>query len=72
MVRPVEKIGKIDITQVGSVVGSRGAVPQALESVLEQTVHAPGLNRLLERVRDDIRYDDRLRRRDRDERRADD
>ncbi|MCC5989307.1 MAG: flotillin [Pararhodobacter sp.] len=73
MVRPVEKIGKIDITQVGSVEGSRGAVLQALESVLQQTVHAPGLNRLLERVRDDIRDDDdRRRRRRRDERREDD
>ncbi len=67
MVKPVEKIGKIDITQVGSVEGSRGAVLQALESVLEQTVHAPGLNRLLERVHDDIRHDDTRRRRERDD-----
>jgi flotillin len=75
MVRPVEKIGKIDITQVGTVEGSRGAVLQALESVLAQTVHAPGLNRLLERVQDDIRHDDRRRRSrdsDRDDRRDDD
>lgn len=63
MVKPAEKIGNINVTQVGSVEGSRGAVLQALESVLEQTVHAPGLNRLLDRVRDDIRYDDTRRRR---------
>ncbi|MGP9791714.1 flotillin domain-containing protein [Roseinatronobacter sp. NSM] len=62
MVKPAEKIGNINVTQVGSVEGSRGAVLQALESVLEQTVHAPGLNRLLERVQDDIRYDDTRRR----------
>lgn len=67
MVKPAEKIGKIDITQVGSVEGSRGAVLQALESVLEQTVHAPGLNRLLERVHEDIRYDEPRRRRTRDD-----
>jgi len=72
MVKPVEKIGKIDITQVGSVEGSRGAVLQALESVLAQTVHAPGLSRLLERVRDDISDDDRRSRRRRDGRHADD
>ena len=68
MVKPAEKIGNINVTQVGSVEGSRGAVLQALESVLEQTVHAPGLHRLLERVQDDIRHDDtRRRRRDRDD-----
>ena len=67
MVKPAEKIGNINVTQVGSVEGSRGAVLQALESVLEQTVHAPGLNRLLERARDDMRLDDTRRRRDRDD-----
>ncbi|MCC5968034.1 MAG: hypothetical protein JJU24_18100 [Natronohydrobacter sp.] len=67
MVKPAEKIGKIDITQVGSVEGSRGAVLQALESVLEQTVHAPGLSRLLERVHEDIRYDEPRRTRTRDD-----
>jgi flotillin len=66
MVKPAEKIGNINVTQVGSVEGSRGAVLQALESVLEQTVHAPGLNRLLERARDDLRYDETRRNRDRD------
>jgi uncharacterized membrane protein YqiK len=63
MVKPAEKIGSINVTQVGTVEGSRGAILQALESMLEQTVHAPGLSRLLERVRDDIRHDDRPRRR---------
>jgi flotillin len=67
MVKPAEKIGNINVTQVGTVEGSRGAVLQALESVLEQTVHAPGLNRLLERARDDMRMDDTRRRRDREE-----
>lgn len=63
MVKPAEKIGNINVTQVGTVEGSRGAILQALESMLEQTVHAPGLSRLLERVHDDIRYDDNKRRR---------
>jgi flotillin len=67
MVKPAEKIGNINVTQVGSVEGSRGAVLQALESVLEQTVHAPGLNRLLERARDDMRLDDTRRRRERED-----
>jgi flotillin len=67
MVKPAEKIGNINVTQVGTVEGSRGAVLQALESVLEQTVHAPGLNRLLERARDDMRLDDIRHRRARDD-----
>ena len=67
MVKPAEKIGNINVTQVGTVEGSRGAVLQALESVLEQTVHAPGLSRLLERVHDDIRHEGTRRRRDRDD-----
>ncbi|HMO06578.1 MAG TPA: SPFH domain-containing protein [Paracoccaceae bacterium] len=66
MVKPAEKIGTINVTQVGTVEGSRGAVLQALESMLEQTVHAPGLSRLLERAQDDLRRDDRRRRRDDD------
>lgn len=67
MVKPAEKIGNINVTQVGTVEGSRGAVLQALESVLEQTVHAPGLHGLLDRVRDDIRYDNRKRRHNSDD-----
>lgn len=63
MVKPAEKIGNINITQVGTVEGSRGAIMQALESMLEQTVHAPGLGRLLERAQNDLRHDDRKRRR---------
>jgi flotillin len=57
MVKPAEKIGNINVTQVGTVEGSRGAVLQALESVLEQIVQVPGLNRLLDRARDIMRPD---------------
>jgi len=70
MVKPVEKIGKIDITQVGSVEGSRGAILQALDSVLEQAVHAPNLHRVLDQIGDEIRdgtMDRKDRRRRRDE-----
>lgn len=66
MVKPAEKIGNINVTQVGTVEGSRGAILQALDSVLEQAVHAPGLHRLLDRITDDIRDGDLdKRRRDR-------
>ena len=70
MVKPIEKIGKIDITQVGSVEGSRGAILQALDSVLEQAVHAPNLHRVLDQIGDEIRdgtLDRKDRRRRRDE-----
>lgn len=69
MVKPAEKIGSINVTQVGSVDGSRGAILQALDSVLEQAVHAPSLHRVLDRLSDDIRTGelDRGRRRDRRE-----
>lgn len=69
MVKPAEKIGNINVTQVGTVEGSRGAILQALDSVLEQAVHAPGLHRILDRLGDDIRKGDldRSRRRDRDD-----
>ena len=63
-------IGKIDITQVGSVEGSRGAILQALDSVLEQAVHAPNLHRVLDQIGDEIRdgtMDRKDRRRRRDE-----
>jgi flotillin len=67
MVKPAEKIGSINVTQVGSVEGSRGAILQALDSVLEQAVAAPSLHRLLDRIGDDIRSGDldRKSRRDR-------
>jgi uncharacterized membrane protein YqiK len=67
MVKPAEKIGSINVTQVGSVDGSRGAILQALDSVLEQAVHAPSLHRLVERIGEDIRegeFDKRRRRRE--------
>lgn len=67
MVKPAEKIGSISINQVGTVEGSRGAIMQAMEGILEQAVHAPGLHRLLDRVTDDIRHGDldrKSRRRD--------
>jgi flotillin len=67
MVKPAEKIKEININQVGTVEGSRGAILQALEGVLEQTVSAPNLHRVLDRLTDDIRDGelDRKRRRDR-------
>ena len=56
------------MTQVGSVDGSRGAMLQALDSVLAQAVHAPSLHRVLYRLTDDIRTSDldrdRMRRRE--------
>lgn len=55
MVKPAEKIGKIDITQVGSVEGSRGAILQALDGVLSQAVHAPNLHHVLDKISDEIR-----------------
>ncbi|MBN8292088.1 flotillin [Rhodobacter sp. NTK016B] len=67
MMKPVEKIKEININQVGTVEGSRGAILQALESVLDQAVQAPNLHRVLDRLTDDIRDGDldRKRRRDR-------
>ena len=67
MMKPVEKIKEININQVGTVEGSRGAILQALESVLDQAVQAPNLHRVLDRLTDDIRDGDldRKRRKDR-------
>ncbi|PWE31565.1 flotillin [Pararhodobacter marinus] len=67
MMKPTEKIKEININQVGTVEGSRGAILTALESVLDQAVHAPNLHRVLDRLTDDIRDGDldRKRRRDR-------
>jgi len=67
MMKPVEKIKEININQVGTVEGSRGAILQALESVLDQAVTAPNLHRVLDRLTDDIRDGDldRKRRKDR-------
>ena len=69
MMKPVEKIKEININQVGTVEGSRGAILQALESVLDQAVTAPNLHRVLDRLTDDIRDGslDGKRRRDRRE-----
>lgn len=69
MMKPVEKIKEININQVGTVQGSRGAILQALESVLDQAVQAPNLHKVLDRLTDDIRDGDldRKRRRDRRE-----
>ncbi len=69
MMKPVEKIKEININQVGTVEGSRGAILQALESVLDQAVSAPNLHRVLDRLTDDIRDGeiDRKRRKDRRE-----
>ncbi|HRK69141.1 MAG TPA: flotillin domain-containing protein, partial [Hyphomonas sp.] len=66
MMKPVEKIKEININQVGTVEGSRGAILQALESVLDQAVSAPNLHRVLDRLTDDIRDGeiDRKRRKD--------
>jgi uncharacterized membrane protein YqiK len=58
MVKPAEKIASINVTQVGSVDGSRGAILQALDSVLSQAVHAPHLHKVLDRLTDDIRTGD--------------
>lgn len=68
MVKPAEKIKEININQVGTVEGSRGAILQALEGVLEQTVQAPNLHRVLDRLTDDLRAGDLDRRRNRDRR----
>ncbi|MFN4099929.1 MAG: flotillin family protein [Pararhodobacter sp.] len=65
MMKPVEKIKEINISQVGTVEGSRGAILQALESVLDQAVHAPNLHRVLDRLTDDIRDGDLDRKRKR-------
>lgn len=67
MMKPVEKIKEINLTQVGTVEGSRGAILSALEGVLSQAVHAPNLHRVLDRLTDDIRTGetDRKSRRDR-------
>lgn len=55
MMKPVEKIKEINISQVGTVEGSRGAILQALEQVLDQAVQAPNLHKVLDRLTDDIR-----------------
>ena len=53
--KPVEKIKGIDLTQVGTVERSRGAILSALDEVLSQAVHAPNLHRVLDRLAEDIR-----------------
>lgn len=68
MMKPVEKIKEININQVGTVEGSRGAILQALEGVLDQAVSAPNLHRVLDRLTDDIRTGDLDRKRSRDRR----
>lgn len=67
MMKPVEKIKEININQVGTVEGSRGAILQALESVLDQAVQAPNLHRVLDRLTEDIRDGDLDRKRRRRE-----
>lgn len=67
MMKPVEKIKEINIHQVGTVEGSRGAILQALEGVLDQAVSAPNLHRVLDRLTDDIRHGDIDRKRRRDD-----
>jgi len=63
MMKPVEKIKEINLTQVGTVEGSRGAILSALDGVLSQAVHAPNLHRVLDRLADDIRTGDADRKR---------